>query len=319
MDMDKSTRIFVAGHNGMVGSALVRSLALAGYRHIITRSRAELNLTDQAEVNRFFSEEIVDVVLLAAARVGGIYANSSKPAQFIYDNLAIQTNVIHAAYESFVARLVFFGSSSSYPKLCEQPIKEDYLLTGALEESNEPNAIAKIAGLKMCEAYNRQYGTQFITVMPTNLYGRNDNYDLNDSHALPALIRKTHEAKIAGAESVNVWGTGLPRREFLHVDDLAAAAFFLLQSDVPGGVFNVGVGDDISILELAQLIREIVGFRGDIVFDQSKPDGTPRKLLDVSRLTRMGWKPSIALKAGVEATYQDFLGHLHARGGVVDI
>lgn len=307
--MDKNARIFVAGHRGMVGSALVRRLAKAGYRNIETRTRAHLDLTDQGGVNLFFEEQQIDVVLLAAARVGGIYANSTMPASFIYENLAIETNVIHAACRWNVSKLVFFGSSCIYPKACPQPIKEEYLLTSALEPTNEAYAIAKIAGLKMCEAYNAQYGTKFVSLMPTNLYGPNDNYDLQSSHVLPALIRKAHEAKVRGASSLEVWGSGTPRREFLHVDDLADAATFLMEGDVADGVFNVGMGDDLTIRDLARTVCRVVGFEGELVFDATKPDGTPRKLLDVSKLERMGWKATIALEDGIRATYADFLEH----------
>ncbi|MDR5732624.1 MULTISPECIES: GDP-L-fucose synthase [Caballeronia] len=305
--MDKQARIFVAGHRGMVGSALVRRLKAAGYQNIITRTKAHLDLTDQGGVNLFFEENQIDVVFLAAARVGGILANSTMPASFIYENLAIETNVIHAACRWNVSKLVFFGSSCIYPKACPQPIKETYLLQSELEPTNEAYAIAKIAGLKMCEAYNRQYGTHFVSVMPTNLYGPNDNYDLKSSHVLPALMRKAHEAKLRGDESLPVWGTGSPRREFLHVEDLADAATFLMESDVNDGVFNVGVGHDLTIRELAQTVCRVVGFEGELVFDASKPDGTPRKLLDVSKLESMGWKASIALEEGIRATYGDFL------------
>jgi GDP-L-fucose synthase len=305
--MDKNARIFVAGHRGMVGSALVRRLASAGYRNIVTRTRAHLDLTDQGGVNLFFEEEQIDVVFLAAARVGGIYANSTMPASFIYENLVIETNVIHAASRWNVPKLIFFGSSCIYPKACPQPIKEEYLLTSALEPTNEAYAIAKIAGLKMCEAYNQQYGTKFVSLMPTNLYGPNDNYDLQSSHVLPALIRKAHEAKLRGDGSLEVWGSGTPCREFLHVDDLADAATFMMESDIAEGVFNVGVGQDLTIRELAQTVCRVVGFEGELAFDASKPDGTPRKLLDVSKLEQMGWKASIALEDGIAATYADFL------------
>jgi GDP-L-fucose synthase len=310
--MDKSARIFVAGHRGMVGSALVRRLQEDGYTDILTRTHAELDLLDQAAVQRFFATGRVDVVLLAAARVGGILANATQPADFIYQNLAIETNVIHAAYQAGVTRLVFFGSSCIYPKACAQPIEEDYLLSSALESTNEPYAIAKIAGLKLCEAYNRQYGTRFVALMPTNLYGPNDNYDLRNSHVLPALIRKAHEAKLHGERVLTVWGTGTPRREFLHVDDLAAATAFVLEREVADGLLNVGVGDDLSIREVAEQVAATVGFDGQIVFDTSKPDGTPRKLLDVSRLARMGWRARIGLQEGIEATYRDFVARFGA-------
>ncbi len=277
-----------------------------GYHNLVTRSRAELDLTDQAAVNRFFEQEKIDVVLLAAARVGGILANASQPGEFIYENLVIETNVIHAAYRAQVERLVFFGSSCIYPKQCPQPIREEYLLTSPLEPTNDAYAIAKIAGLKLCEAYNREYGTQYVSLMPTNLYGPNDNYDLNSSHVLPALLRKAHEAKVNGSATLTVWGSGTPRREFLHVDDLAAATLFVLEHNVTEGLFNVGVGEDLSIRELAECICKVVGFEGELVFDASKPDGTPRKLLDVSRLAQMGWHATIGLEEGIASTYREF-------------
>ena len=305
--MNKNARIFVAGHRGMVGSSLLRRLEAGGYTNILTRTHAELDLLDQAAVRRFFTEERVDAVLLAAARVGGILANASQPAQFIYQNLTIEVNVIHAAFEAGVTRLVFFGSSCIYPKTCPQPIQEAYLLSSMLEPTNEPYAIAKIAGLKMCEAYNRQYGTRFVALMPTNLYGPNDNYDLQTSHVLPALIRKAHEAKVRSEDILTVWGTGTPRREFLHVDDLADATVFVLEHDVTNGLLNVGVGSDLSIREIAQQVAQVIGFEGRIGFDTSKPDGTPRKLLDVSRLAAMGWQARIGLRDGIEATYREFL------------
>ncbi|HTI18813.1 MAG TPA: GDP-L-fucose synthase [Trinickia sp.] len=304
--MDKHARIYVAGHRGMVGSALVRELEAYGYCNLVMCTHDELDLTDQHAVNRFFDDTRIEVVLLAAARVGGILANASKPASFIYENLAIETNVIHAAYRAKVDRLVFFGSSCIYPKLCPQPIREEYLLSAPLEPSNDAYAIAKIAGLKMCDAYNRQYGTHYVSLMPTNLYGPNDNYDPQGSHVLPALIRKAHEAKLAHAPALTVWGTGTPRREFLHVDDLAAATRFLLECEVGEGIYNVGVGEDLSIRELADCVAHIVGYEGDLVFDASKPDGTPQKLLDVSRLTEMGWCARIGLKEGIARTYGDF-------------
>jgi len=305
--MNKQARIFVAGHRGMVGSALVRRLAAEGYPNVVTRSRAELDLMDQAAVNRFFEAERIDVVLLAAARVGGILANASRPGEFIYENLVIETNVIHAAYRARVERLVFFGSSCIYPKQCPQPIREEYLLTSPLEPTNDAYAIAKIAGLKLCEAYNREYNTQYVALMPTNLYGPNDNYDLNSSHVLPALLRKAHEARLNGAASLTVWGSGTPRREFLHVDDLAAATLFVLEHNVTDGLFNVGVGEDLSIRELAEGICKVVGFEGELAFDASKPDGTPRKLLDVSRLAQMGWRARIGLAEGLASTYRQFV------------
>ncbi|NPT41084.1 NAD-dependent epimerase/dehydratase family protein [Paraburkholderia sp. 1N] len=309
--MNKHARIFVAGHRGMVGSALVRRLNAEGYHNVVTRSRAELDLTDQAAVNRFFEQEKIDVVLLAAARVGGILANASQPGEFIYENLVIETNVIHAAFRAQVDRLVFFGSSCIYPKECPQPIREAYLLTSPLEPTNDAYAIAKIAGLKLCEAYNREYNTQYVSLMPTNLYGPNDNYDLNSSHVLPALLRKAHEAKVNGSATLTVWGSGTPRREFLHVDDLAAATLFVLEHNVTEGLFNVGVGEDLSIRELAECICKVAGFEGELVFDASKPDGTPRKLLDVSRLAQMGWHATIGLEEGIASTYREFV-ELHA-------
>lgn len=307
--MDKQARIYVAGHRGMVGSALVRELDSHGYRNIVTRTHAELDLTDQQAVNAFFHDARIDIVLLAAARVGGILANATQPARFLYENLAIETNVIHAAYRAQVTRLVFFGSSCIYPKLCPQPIREEYLLSSALEPTNDAYAIAKIAGLKMCNAYNSEYGTHYVSLMPTNLYGPNDNYDPRGSHVLPALIRKAHEAKLAHAPELTVWGTGTPRREFLHVDDLAAATRFLLERDVGEGVYNVGVGDDLSIRELAERVARIVGYDGKLVFDATKPDGTPQKLLDVSRLAQMGWRAQIGLEEGIARTYEDFCSH----------
>ncbi|MFM0647661.1 GDP-L-fucose synthase [Paraburkholderia bryophila] len=309
--MNQQARIFVAGHRGMVGSALMRKLTAAGYPNVITRSHAELDLTDQAAVQRFFETERIDVVLLAAARVGGILANATRPAEFIYQNLVIEANVIHAAYRAQVERLVFFGSSCIYPKQCPQPIREEYLLTSPLEPTNDAYAIAKIAGVKLCDAYNRQYNTQYVALMPTNLYGPNDNYDLASSHVLPALLRKAHEARLSGAASLTVWGSGTPRREFLHVDDLAAATLFMLEHNVTEGLFNVGVGEDLSIRELAECICKVVGFEGELVFDASKPDGTPRKLLDVSRLAQMGWRATIGLEEGIAATYREFV-ELHA-------
>jgi GDP-L-fucose synthase len=304
--MDKNARIFVAGHRGMVGSALVRKLESSGYRNLVTRTHAELDLTNQAAVNRFFETEQIDVVLLAAARVGGILANATMPGEFLYENLAIETNVIHAAYRAQVDRLVFFGSSCIYPKLCPQPIRESYLLTSELEPTNDAYAIAKIAGLKLCDAYNREYGTRYVALMPTNLYGPNDNYDLKSSHVLPALIRKAHEARLNGDASLAVWGSGTPRREFLHVDDLAAATLFVLEHDVNTGVFNVGYGEDLSIRELAETICDVVGYDGELQFDASKPDGTPRKLLDVTLLAEMGWRASIGLVDGIAGTYREF-------------
>ena len=311
--MEHEAKIFVAGHRGLVGSAIVRHLTRSGYSHLLLQSRADLDLMNQNAVQTFFQQNRPDYVILAAAKVGGILANNTYPAQFIHQNLAIQSNVIHSAYEVGTRRLLFLGSSCIYPKLAPQPMQEDHLLTGPLEPTNEAYAIAKIAGIKMCAAYNHQYGTQFFALMPTNLYGPNDNFDLANSHVLPALMRKFHEARKSSASEVVVWGTGRPRREFLHVDDLAAACVFvmnleqetfkrLLSADsVP--LLNVGTGVDVTIRELAELIREVVGFGGDLRFDTTKPDGTPRKLLDVSRLTALGWNAEIDLREGIDRTY----------------
>ncbi|GJH25713.1 GDP-L-fucose synthase [Caballeronia novacaledonica] len=312
--MNKGSRIYVAGHQGMVGSALLRCLASRGYRDVITRSRQQLDLLDQRAVTEFFAKENIDVVLLAAAKVGGIHANSSQPASFLYENLVIETNVIHAAFAHGTPELVFFGSSCIYPKYCPQPIREDYLLTSGFEQTNEAYAIAKIAGLKLCEAYSRQHGMRYISVMPTNLYGPNDNYDLQNGHVLAALIRKTHEAKLNEMDSLSVWGSGSPRREFLHVDDLASAVLALLDSAHAEGVFNIGYGRDIAIADLARLICDVVGFSGSLKFDLSKPDGTPRKLLDVSKLVALGWSPTITLRDGIAATYADFTANVQRNG-----
>lgn len=301
--MKRDVRIYVAGHQGLVGSAIVRCLQQAGYSQLLVRTHAELDLTDPAAVGAFFDVERPDYVFLAAAKVGGIHANASYPAEFIRDNLAIQTSVIHAAWHHEVKKLLFLGSSCIYPKLAPQPIREDSLLTGPLEPTNEWYAIAKIAGIKTCQAYRRQYGFNAISLMPTNLYGPGDNFDLANSHVLPALIRKFHEARIADAPSVTVWGSGTPRREFLHVDDLADAALFLMQDYDGEAIVNVGVGEDVTIRELAELIREVVGYSGKIVFDPGQPDGTPRKLLDVSRLHALGWQARIPLGEGIAATY----------------
>jgi len=307
--MTKQSKIFVAGHRGLVGSAILRRLAAEGYTNLITRTRQEVDLRDQAVVERFFQEEHPEYVFLAAAKVGGILANHTYPADFIRDNLLIQTNVIDAAYRYGAKKLLFLGSSCIYPKHAPQPLKEEYLLTGLLEPTNEAYAVAKIAGIKMCQAYRRQYGFNAISLMPTNLYGPGDNFDLETSHVLPALIRKFHEAKVLGKDEVVVWGTGTPRREFLHVDDLADAILFLMRYYDSEEIINVGVGEDISISELAELIARIVGFEGKIVYDTSKPDGTPRKLLDVSRIFEMGWRPKIPLEEGIRQTYQWFLEH----------
>ena len=297
-----ANQVFVAGHKGLVGSAICRRLESDGIEPLLA-GRAELDLTDQAAVDAWFLEHNVDQVYLAAAKVGGIHANDTYPAEFLHDNLVIQTNVIHAAWKSGVKKLLFLGSSCIYPKLAQQPMSEDSLLTGPLEPTNEWYAIAKIAGIKMCQAYRKQYGFDAIAAMPTNLYGPGDNFDLENSHVLPALMRKFHEAKQARAEAVTVWGTGSPRREFLHVDDLADACVYLMQNYSSAEIVNVGWGKDISIAELAEMIRDIVGFAGETRFDESKPDGTPRKLLDTSRLTKLGWRPSIPLEDGIASTY----------------
>jgi GDP-L-fucose synthase len=310
--VDRDSRIYVAGHRGLVGSAIVRALRAAGYRNIVTRTRQDLDLTNQAAVYRFFEEERPEYVFLAAAKVGGILANSTYPADFIRENLLIQTNVIDAAYRSGVRKLLFLGSSCIYPKHAPQPMKEEYLLTGLLEPTNEPYAVAKIAGIKMCQAYRRQYGFAAVSLMPTNLYGPGDNFDLETSHVIPALLRKFHEAKVEGRPEVVVWGTGTPRREFLHVDDLADAALFLMERYDSEEIINVGVGEDVSIAELAQLVADVVGYAGRIVFDTSKPDGTPRKLLDVSRLRALGWQARIPLREGLEQTYRWYVEHAAA-------
>jgi GDP-L-fucose synthase len=302
--MEKESKIYIAGHRGMVGSALVRKLEAEGFRNLVTRTSKELDLRNQAAVADFFKEEKPDYVFLAAAKVGGIVANNTYRADFLYENLAIQNNIIHSAYLEGVKKLMFLGSSCIYPKLAPQPLKEEYLLTGLLEPTNEPYAIAKIAGIKMCDAYRDQYGCNFISVMPTNLYGPNDNYDLKNSHVLPALIRKFHEAKEGGAKEVTVWGTGAPKREFLHADDLADACFFLMQEYDEPGLVNIGVGDDVSIADLAKMVKEIVGFEGALVFDTSKPDGTPRKLMDVSKLNALGWKAKTSLRDGITTVYK---------------
>lgn len=305
--MNKENRIYIAGHRGLVGAAIVRQLQREGYSRLITQTHAELDLTNQAAVREFFAAARPEYVFLAAARVGGIQANSTYPADFIRDNLQIELNVIDAAYKAGVQKLLFLGSSCIYPKFAPQPMPEDCLLTGPLEQTNEWYAVAKIAGIKLCQAYRRQYGFDAISLMPTNLYGPGDNFHLANSHVLPALIRKFHEAKISAAGQVVVWGTGSPRREFLHVDDLADAALFLMREYTGEEIINVGVGHDLTIAELAQLVGEVVGFAGEIVYDAGKPDGTPRKLLDVSRLTSLGWRPHIPLRQGVEEVYRWFL------------
>lgn len=315
--MQFDSKIYVAGHRGLVGSALMRQLTAAGYRNFVTRTHAELDLTDQAAVSEFFAEEKPEYVFLAAARVGGIHANNTYPAEFIFANLAIQTNIIHSSWQNNVKRLLFLGSSCIYPRDCPQPMKEEYLLTGPLETTNRPYALAKISGIEMCWSYNRQYGTRYLAAMPTNLYGPGDNYDLQNSHVLPALIRKMHEAKLRGDNEMVVWGTGTPRREFLYSDDMADACVYLmnmpdeqflslLKEDV-APLVNVGCGTDQSILELAELVKQVVGFEGDLKFDTSKPDGTPRKLLDVSKLGQYGWKVKTALKDGIQFAYTDYM------------
>ena len=308
-------RIFVAGHRGMVGSAIMRCLEAQGHTHIITRSRSELDLTDQAQVRAFFAEERPQEVYVAAAKVGGIHANNSFPAEFIYSNLMVEANLIHESWRTGVGKLLFLGSSCIYPRLAQQPMSEDALLTGKLEPTNEPYAVAKIAGIKLCESYNRQYGCDFRSVMPTNLYGPGDNYHPENSHVLPAMIRRFHEAKAGDAPAVVIWGTGSPKREFLYVDDMARACVHVMDlpretyaahTDVMASHINVGTGEDLSIAELAQMVSEVVGYRGSIHYDTSKPDGTPRKLLDISRIRQLGWKPEVALRDGIANAYEDF-------------
>ena len=305
--MKTAAKIYVAGHRGMVGSALVRRLEQAGYSNVLTRTRAELDLLDQAATHAFLAREKPDFIFIAAAIVGGIHANNTLRADFIHQNLMIEANLIHGAWLAGVLRLCFLGSSCIYPRDCPQPIREEYLLTGPLEQTNEPYAIAKIAGIKLCESYNRQHGTQYFSAMPTNLYGPNDNYDLANSHVLPALIRKAHEAKLCGDSELVVWGSGKPKREFLYVDDLADACVFLMEKGVSDGFYNIGTGTDVSIRELAEKVMSVVGFAGSIVFDSSKPDGTPRKLLEVSRLRDIGWQARTPLDAGIALAYRDFL------------
>ncbi len=315
--MQLDSKIYVAGHRGLVGSALMRQLKANGYRNLVTRTHAELDLTDQAAVRDFFAREKPEYVFLAAAKVGGIHANNTYPAEFIHQNLAIQTHIIHESWRNNVKRLLFLGSSCIYPRDCPQPMKEEYLLTGPLETTNRPYALAKIAGIEMCWSYNRQYGTHYLAAMPTNLYGPGDNYDLQNSHVLPALIRKMHEAKLRGDKEVVVWGTGTPRREFLYSDDMADACvylmnlpdekFFSLLTEDIAPLINVGCGKDQSILELAELVKQVVGFAGELKFDTSKPDGTPRKLLDVSKIAQYGWKVKTELKEGIKLAYRDYL------------
>jgi len=312
---DTSARVYVAGHRGMVGSAIVRALETAGFDNIVTRTSADLDLRDQAEVNAFFADESPDYVFLAAARVGGILANDTYPADFIYDNLVIETNIIHAAYVQQVKKLLFLGSTCIYPKLADQPLKEGALLTGPLEPTNEWYAVAKIAGIKLCQAYRRQHGCDFISAMPTNLYGPGDNYDLENSHVIPAMLRKMHEAKINGSPNVTLWGTGTPLREFLHVDDLADALLFLMHNYSDHSHVNVGVGHDMTIRELAGMVQSVVGFEGELVFDAGKPDGTPRKLVDTGLINSLGWHARISLEEGLGAAYAWFVAH-HAEARV---
>ncbi|HXB00522.1 MAG TPA: GDP-L-fucose synthase [Steroidobacteraceae bacterium] len=309
MTPDRRARIFIAGHRGLVGSAITRALKKEGYDNLIVRTHQELDLTEQSAVRTFFRDARPEVVIMAAARVGGIHANNSRPAEFLRDNLLMQDNVIDAAYRAGAGKFVFLGSSCIYPRMAPQPITEDSLLTGPLEPTNEWYAVAKIAGLKMCQAYRREYGFNAIALMPTNLYGPGDNFDLNNSHVLPALLRKFHEAQRRGDEQVEIWGTGTPRREFLHVDDLADAVIFMLQNYDDEKIVNVGWGEDVTIRELAQMIKSAVGYRGGLTFDPSKPDGTPRKLLDVTRMNGLGWRPRIPLKAGIDSTYAWFKEH----------
>ena len=305
--MQKDARFYVAGHHGMAGSAIVRRLRAGGYNNILARTRAELDLTNQAAVSAFLKAGKPEYIFLAAGKVGGIQANNTYRAEFIYENLMMEANIIHAAHQAGVNNLLFLGSSCIYPRDCPQPIKEEYLLTGPLEPTNEPYAIAKIAGIKLCESYNRQYGRQYVCAMPTNLYGPNDNYDLGSSHVLPALLRKAHEAKLRGDGKLEVWGSGKPRREFLHVDDMADACVFIMERGITEGLYNVGTGSDVTIRELAETIMEVVGFKGDLIFDASKPDGMPRKLLDVGALSGLGWNYRIPLREGIRDTYRDYV------------
>jgi len=303
--METNSKIYIAGHRGMVGSAIMRNLQTRGFDRFVTRTSSELDLRNQQAVADFFAEEKPDYVFLAAAKVGGIMANNTYRAEFLYDNLMIQSNIIHHAYLNGVKKLMFLGSSCIYPKMAPQPLKEEYLLTGLLEPTNEPYAIAKIAGIKLCDAYRSQYGCNYISVMPTNLYGPNDNYDLKNSHVLPALLRKFHEAKVSNNPEVVVWGSGSPRREFLHADDMADACVYLMEHYDEPGLINIGVGDDITIKELAELIKEISGYKGTITWDTTKPDGTPRKLMDVSKLHSFGWKAGISLREGITNVYKE--------------
>jgi len=305
--LEKTSKIYIAGHRGMVGSAIYRKLVKEGYTNLVTRTSKELDLRDQRAVFEFFQQERPDYVFLAAAKVGGIVANNTYRADFLYENLEIQNNIIHQSYKHDVKKLMFLGSSCIYPKLAPQPLKEEYLLTGLLEETNEPYAIAKIAGIKMCDAYRAQYGCNFISVMPTNLYGYNDNYHPQNSHVLPALIRKFHEAKVNGTAEVVIWGSGSPMREFLFADDLAEACYFLMENYIEPNLINIGTGEDLTIKDLALLVKKVTGFDGELKFDSSKPDGTPRKLMDVSKLHELGWKHQVQLEQGIELAYQDFL------------
>lgn len=315
--MDKDAKIYVAGHRGLVGAAIVRRLRSQGFDNLIAATSRELDLREQGAVRAFFAERKPDYVFLAAAKVGGILANDTYPAEFIYDNLMMEANVIDAAYRSGAQKLLFLGSTCIYPKLAPQPLREEYLLSGPLEPTNEWYAVAKIAGIKLCQAYQRQYGARFISAMPTNLYGPGDNFDLEKSHVMPALIRKFHEAKVAEAPSVVVWGTGKPLREFLHVDDCARACVFLMENYDDAEIVNIGTGSDISIGDLAQLVKRVVGYAGEIVFDTAKPDGTPRKLVDVGRITALGWRPEIGLEEGVADAYRWFLENVNAAPGQV--
>jgi GDP-L-fucose synthase len=310
MQLSRDARIYIAGHGGMVGSAIWRELERQGFRHLIGRRKAELNLLDPAGVQRFYAEQKPDYVFVAAARVGGIVANDSLPAEFLYDNLQIQNNLVDGAYRAGVKKLLFLGSSCIYPKFAPQPLKEEYLLSGELEPTNQWYAIAKIAGVKLCEAYRRQYGCDFISAMPTNMYGPNDNYDLRTSHVLPALIRKFHEAKVSQQPTVTCWGTGQPYREFLYADDLARACLFLMENYSDGHFINVGYGSDMRIRDLAELVRSLIGYRGEIVWDTSLPDGTPRKWMDSSRIFQLGWRPQVDLETGIKLAYADFLKKL---------
>jgi GDP-L-fucose synthase len=305
--MNKTSKIYVAGHRGLVGSAIMRKLIAEGFQNIVVRTSSELDLRDYHDVFKFFNEQKIDYVFLAAAKVGGIIANQDYPVEFIRDNLWIQTNVMDAAYRTGVKKLMFLGSTCIYPKLAPQPLKEEYLLTGELEPTNEPYAVAKIAGIKMCQSYNRQYGSRFISVMPTNIYGQNDNFDLQSSHVLPALIRKIHEAKQQNSPYVEIWGSGKPKREFLHADDLADACLYLMEHYESSEIVNVGVGEDISIQDLAEKIKQVIGYKGQIMYDPSKPDGTPRKLVDVTRINQLGWLATISLEKGLQQTYDWYL------------